>query len=753
MNTRIRAAAWTAGLAMATSFVVPVLMAAPAHADVAGNGGDFIALSPRPAILNTSTGVGAPKATLTAGKTIAVQATGVGSVPVTGVKAVLVDIDVSSASAASNITAWPVGGTQPSYPVTRALAGKSNSASAVLDVGTGGKINFNNSAGTLNLAAIVEGYFTTTTSATGTGGFIPVTGTRVISTTAGTGVPLATIGAGKSVTVKLAGVAGVPTTASAIYGTMQVASATAASSISAGPTGGAAESYSVMYYGTSNTTQAMALKLSSTGQSTIKNNGSAAINLYFDMEGYFSPDTAHGYGYRSTPPLSSSKITLAASADYYLQVGGRGGIPTAGAEAVVLSLSAVSASGTGYLRAYPAEGPTGEPNITWDTGEVPVTETFVPLGVSGRIRLHNYGSTAISIYPTTKGYFDSGESHVVDIDPHATPALLQAASGGSVDAAYVSAGGVLFHGVATADALDSAQWSPVPSNLEAFTGQPAIVKRSNGTLLVSVLHANNGEVWDFSLAAGASSWAPTFVHTGGVMASAPVSANLPDGTAVTFAVAADGGLWLMTDTGAWTLLSAAANLVGSPTVVTTSTGVQIVDTTPAGNVVTAGYASGVLSAWTDLGGVGITDKTAAVVNNGPRVRVVARQADGSIISKMQALSGAWPAAWTPAGTPGVAPSFIGGPAAGIDFGSGTNPGTGKAFLIARGAQDGYLYQVDETSEASGVWGEWYQVPGQAAPAGTDVCVAPFGGSGNNFHWVGAYLDSNASPHLLHAPAV
>ncbi len=109
------------------------------------------------------------------------------------------------------------------------------------------------------------------------------------------------------------------------------------------------------------------------------------------------------------------------------------------------------------------------------------------------------------------------------------------------------------------------------------------------------------------MGAGLSSWAPTYTHTGGIMASPAVSANLPDASVVTFAVDSDGALWLMVGTGYWQLLDGTAGLVGSPTVVTTSTGVQIIDTTPAGTVKTAGYASGALSAWTDLGGVGITD--------------------------------------------------------------------------------------------------------------------------------------------------
>ncbi|MDQ1742123.1 MAG: hypothetical protein QOE23_462 [Pseudonocardiales bacterium] len=446
-------------------------------------------------------------------------------------------------------------------------------------------------------------------------------------------------------------------------------------------------------------------------------------------------------------------LSLAAGADYDFQLGGRGGVPTRGAAAAIFSVTAMNATGTGYLRAYPVEGPVIGPNLTWDSGDSLASDTLIPLGPSGKVRLHNYGSTAITLYGVVRGWFDTGQSHVVGIEPHSATALLQPVSGGSVDAGYVSAGGVLFHGLAAPDSLDQAQWSPVPSNLEAFTGQPSIVRLPAGNLLVSVLHANNGEVWNFQVAAGLSSWAPTYTHTGGIMASPPVSANLPDGSAVTFAVDSDGALWLMSGTGYWGLLDGTAGLAGSPTVVTTSTGVQVVDTTPAGTVKTAGYANGVLSAWKDLGGVGVTDKTAAVVNNGPRVRVVARQSDGSIVSKLQGLDGVFPATWTQAGTPGAAPAFVGGPAVGIDLGSGTNPGTGKAFLLARGAADGYLYQVDETGVANGVWGEWYLVPGQSAAADTDATVAPFGGSGNNFHWIASYLDVNGAPKLIHAAVV
>ncbi len=67
--------------------------------------------------------------------------------------------------------------------------------------------------------------------------------------------------------------------------------------------------------------------------------------------------------------------------------------------------------------------------------------------------------------------------------------------------------------------------------------------------------------------------------------------------------------------------------------------------------------------------------------------------------------------------------------------------------------DGYLYQVDETGVANGIWGEWYLVAGQSAAADTDATVTPFGGSGNNFRWIASYLDVNGAPKLIHAPVV
>lgn len=757
MKTGTRPGGWlAAAMLMVGVPAIPFVLAAPAQADVAAKGGDFVSVSPRQAMLNTKNGVGAPVAKLTAGKTISVQAAGVAGVPSTGVRAVLLDVTALAPSTTTSFKAYPSGGTAPGTTVLTAATGVSESTSVVVDLGTDGKVNFYNSAGTVDLQAAVEGYFTTGTAASGPGGFVPVATTRIMSTSTGAGgVPVATVAVGKTITPQLTGGV-IPAGAYAAYGTIRVGTASATGSIKVDPPG-VSDSSSVMYYGVSTTTSGAMVRLSSAGQATFTNVSGSAVNLWFDVQGYIAPDTAHGYGYR---PMTSTSVvasvSVAAGANYDFQVAGRGGIPTRGAGAAVLNLSGRASTASGYLNAYPADGaaPPSVAMLSWNASQTRNVESFVRLGATGRVRLHNYGTAAVTVSVVARGWFDTGQAHDVAIEQAAATSVLQAVSGKAVDAGYVNAGGSLFHGVATdPDRLDQAQWSVVPSNLEAFTGQPSIVRLLSGNLLVSVLHANDGEVWSFQVPAGQSSWVPVFTHTGGVMASPPVSANLPDGNVLTFAVDSDGALWVLPATGTtyWQHLSA-ANLAGSPTVVTTSTGVQVVGRTTAGTVATASYVNGALSAWTDLGGAGVTDKTAAVVNNGPRVRVVARQSDGTVVSKLQNLNGSWPAAWTQVGTPGVSPTFVGGPAVGIDLGSGTDPGTGKAFVLARSAADGYLYQVDEAGVATGTWGEWSPVSGQSA-AGTDATVTPFGGSGNNFHWIAAYRDINGSPQIIHAPVV
>ena len=195
MKTLSKPAGWlAAATTLIATAVIPFATTAPAHADVAAQGGDFVSVSPRQGMLDTRTGRGVPQAKLTAGQTISVQATGVAGVPSTGVRAVLLDLTALSPSTTTLFKVYPTGGAVPSATVLTAVTGVSSSTSVMADLGAGGKVNFSNSAGTVDLAAAVEGYFTTATVASGPGGYVPISASRLVNTATGTGgVPIAKV--------------------------------------------------------------------------------------------------------------------------------------------------------------------------------------------------------------------------------------------------------------------------------------------------------------------------------------------------------------------------------------------------------------------------------------------------------------------------------------------------------------------------------------------------------------------------------
>lgn len=752
---RLRSAAAIATAALAAGLLVPLAAAAPAAADTAGTGGDYVALAAGGRLLDTRNAVGVTtKTPLGANGVASFQVLGKAGIPSSGVSGIVVDITAVSPTAASSlqlapdgVTTWPI--SNVSFPA----GGPALSNTAAVQVGADGKVAVRNWLGSTHVVVDVQGYYTSTTASTGPGGFVSVAHTLVVDTRNGVGLPKATIPAGGSLTVNMTTGGAIPPGAlSAMFDV--IAYSTGSGWLSQYPVGGnAATALSVLDFPAGTTSSGATAKLGTNNSVVFGNHSSVAINLVITAEGYTASSSTQGAGYRPAR-VRTANVTLAANATMDVPVLGQGGVPTRGVAAVAVNLTPYLPAGSGYLKAWPTDGVQPTTSVgTFAAGVSQGDLAFVRPGADGRIRVRNGSSGNLTLLVDLEAWYFDGMSTAVAIEQNSATSITQPVVGGAVEAAYVRNGGSLMHGYAASpDALDQAQWSSVNSNLEAFSGQPSLIRLPSGALLVAVLHARDGEVWTFQTASGASWPTPVFAHTGGIMASPPVSGALPDGSVLTFGVDADGRLWMLSAVGGsyWQSLGD-VDLVGSPTVVTISDGLQIVGRSAAGTVVTAAYRNGALGAWTDLGGSGVTDNTAVAVNSGPRVRIVARQSDGSVITKLQSITGAFPAGWTTVGTAGA--TFVGAPAVGIDLGSGTDPGTGKAFILIRNAIDNYLYQADETGEATGLWQDWHLVPGQSNPAGTDATVTSFAGSANNFHWIACYLDSSATPRIIHAPVL
>ena len=164
----------------------------------------FTSLASRP-LLDTRTGLGAPKAKVGAGSSVAVQVLGRGGVPASGVAAVVLNVAAVSPSAVTSVKAWRNGTTAPTPPLLYTRANVATSHLIVVRPGDDGKVAIRNASGSAHLVATVSGW----TSITGAS---PTKITLLESTVmAGAGdVTSVTTPAGPTSTIKMASGSDVP---------------------------------------------------------------------------------------------------------------------------------------------------------------------------------------------------------------------------------------------------------------------------------------------------------------------------------------------------------------------------------------------------------------------------------------------------------------------------------------------------------------------------------------------------------------
>jgi hypothetical protein len=120
-----------------------------------------------------------------------------------------------------------------------------------------------------------------------------------------------------------------------------------------------------------------------------------------------------------------------------------------------------------------------------------------------------------------------------------------------------------------------------------------------------------------------------------------------------------------------------------------------------------------------------------VVVPGFRVRLFVRAADGTLVTKMQDPSLAWPVDWTPVGSQVGA----GAPAAVL------SPLSGRIEVVSRSA-DGNMWTTGETAQGSGTWRPWQQqtFDADAGTVRTDPTILSYS-AGGGLRW--AFLFRNA----------
>ena len=110
-------------------------------------------------IVDTRSAVGTPRAPIGAGATLTFTAAGRGGVPISGVGAVVVNVTGIRPTLGTFLTAWPAGTARPAASTLNLTAGITRPNLAVLKVGSAGQVSVFNSAGVLDIAVDVVGWF------------------------------------------------------------------------------------------------------------------------------------------------------------------------------------------------------------------------------------------------------------------------------------------------------------------------------------------------------------------------------------------------------------------------------------------------------------------------------------------------------------------------------------------------------------------------------------------------------------------
>jgi DNA-binding beta-propeller fold protein YncE len=250
-----------------------------------GAGASYVPAGPT-RVLDTRNGTGAPQAPIGQGGSISLQVEGADGIPATGVTAVVLNLTATDATAPSYVTAYPDGQTPPLASNLNFHSGENIANLVTVPVGADGKVDFYNSAGSTDLVADLEGYYTTS----GTGSLFVAAGpTRLLDTRNGTGAPQALIGQGAWISLQVEGVQQVPATGvTAVVLNLTATQSTASSYITAYPDGETTPLASNLNFTAGETIANMAVVPVGTDGEVDFYNAVGSTDLIADLAGYFT---------------------------------------------------------------------------------------------------------------------------------------------------------------------------------------------------------------------------------------------------------------------------------------------------------------------------------------------------------------------------------------------------------------------------------------------------------------------------------
>ncbi|HZQ49635.1 MAG TPA: PQQ-binding-like beta-propeller repeat protein [Candidatus Dormibacteraeota bacterium] len=242
-------------------------------------------------VFDTTAGIGAPVAQIASGQTVTFPVAGIGPIPASGIAAVSADVTAIKPSAAGALMVWAAGAPMPPLPSIEYSPGSSQTSHVYAAVGIGGEVSIHNAGpASVDVTADTEGAFTSAAAALSTSGLMHATTFQpLVSSLPAVQAP-GPIGAGQTITVQVAGWAGIPASgvAAVVIG-LGAGNSTAAGTLvvwdGASPTPGTAE----LSYSAGGTAQNLiTVPVSAIGSIAISNTGAAPVYVGATLESWIA---------------------------------------------------------------------------------------------------------------------------------------------------------------------------------------------------------------------------------------------------------------------------------------------------------------------------------------------------------------------------------------------------------------------------------------------------------------------------------
>ncbi|MEO6204827.1 MAG: fibronectin type III domain-containing protein, partial [Mycobacteriales bacterium] len=266
----------------------------------------------------------------------------------------------------------------------------------------------------------------TTRDATARGSrFAGLSPTRLLDTRSGLGAPAAPVAPKGTLVLQVTGQGGVPASGVAsVVLNVTVVAPTSAGYLTVYPSGGVRPVVSNLNFTKGQTVpNLVVVPVSSAGTVSFFNGQAGRTDLLADVAGYYSAGSTTSAGaFGSLAParildtrsgVGAPAGAVAAKATLPVQVLGRGGVPTTGVSAVVVNVTVVDPTSSGYLTVYPSGG--SRPvvsNLNFAARTTVHNLVIVPVGADGKIALFNGSGGRSHLLADVAGYYVSGTPSV-----------------------------------------------------------------------------------------------------------------------------------------------------------------------------------------------------------------------------------------------------------------------------------------------------------------------------------------------------